>query len=317
MTFLIFSEQEKRMDKTSRSFCSFLSVNNILCNLAEKDGKAVLEKLIAMLQRHFPELDMDYTRHEIESREALYPTMIAPGLAIPHARIPGLDQALTAMACIPGGCDFGGSEPAKVMILLLSPVNNPNLHMQILAALAAEFQAAEFTDKIARLASPQEVYNYFDRRGTVIPDYLRARDLMEAFPVMLQENNTLMTAVKLFALNRCEELPVVDNTGDLRGMLALADLLKYSLPEHLLWMEDLSPIYQLQPFSDMLKTADETKVADVMREEFISAPADAPAVELAKIFLKERLSQLVIVDQAGKPAGVVTLKNFSAKLFWD
>ena len=64
------------MDKTSRSFCSFLSVNNILCNLAEKDGKAVLEKLIAMLQRHFPELDMDYTRHEIESREALYPTMI-------------------------------------------------------------------------------------------------------------------------------------------------------------------------------------------------------------------------------------------------
>ena len=104
---------------------------------------------------------------------------------------------------------------------------------------------------------------------------------------------------------------------DLRGVLTLTDLLKYSLPEHLLWLEDLSPMYRLQPFSDMLKTADETKVADVMREEFTSAPVDAPAVELAKTFLIGNLFQLIIVDADGKPAGMVTLKNFSAKLFWE
>jgi len=89
------------------------------------------------------------------------------------------------------------------------------------------------------------------------------------------------------------------------------------LPEHLLWLEDLSPIYQLQPFSDMLKTADETKVADIMREEFISAHIADPAVKLAKIFLTENLSRLMIIDDDGKPAGVVTLKDFSAKLFWE
>ena len=118
-------------------------------------------------------------------------------------------------------------------------------------------------------------------------------------------------------MTKSEELPVVDNTGDLRGILSLADLLKYSLPEHLLWLEDLSPIYELQPFSDMLKTADETKVADVMREEFTVASVDDPAVKLAKVFLVSNLPQLIIADAAGKPAGVVTLKNFSAKLFWD
>ena len=123
--------------------------------------------------------------------------------------------------------------------------------------------------------------------------------------------------MKKFAVTRSEELPVVDNAGDLRGILSLADLLKYSLPEHLLWLEDLSPIYQLQPFSDMLKTADETKVADIMREEFVSAHVDDPAVKLAKVFLMSQLPQLMILDDAGKPAGVVSLKNFSAKLFWD
>ena len=140
---------------------------------------------------------------------------------------------------------------------------------------------------------------------------------MEKFPDMLQETDSILDAVKKFAVTRTGELPVIDNTGDLRGILSLTDLLRYSLPEHLLWLQDLSPIYQLQPFSDMLKTADETKVADIMREEFISANVNDPAVKLAKIFLVNNLSRLTILDDNGRPAGVVTLKNFSAKLFWE
>lgn len=305
------------MKKERRSFCSFLQANNITCGIADTDGKVVLEKLIELLKRHYPELDIDYTRREVESREALFPTMVAPGLAIPHARIPGLSEALTAIACIPQGCDFGGVTKAKVMILLLTPVDDPNLHIQLLSALATEFEDEAVTEKIANAASAQDVLNHFSCGLSNIPDYLKAADLMEKFPDMLQETDSILDAVKKFAVTRSEELPVVDNAGDLRGILSLADLLKYSLPEHLLWLEDLSPIYQLQPFSDMLKTADETKVADIMREEFVSAHVDDPAVKLAKVFLMSQLPQLMILDDAGKPAGVVSLKNFSAKLFWD
>lgn len=305
------------MKKQSLSFCNFLQVNNILCGLEENDGKVVLEKLITLLKRHFPELDIDFTRSEIEAREALYPTMVAPGLAIPHARIPGLKNPLTAIACIPNGCDFGTDDKAKVMVLLLTPVDNPNLHVQLLSALATAFAAEGVTTGVANAANPQEVLKYFEDDSAVIPDYLKAADLLEQFPDMLQETDSILDAVKKFALTRTEELPVVDDAGDLRGVLSLADLFQYSLPEHLLWLEDLSPIYELQPFSDMLKTADETKVADIMREEFLSANVKDPAVKLAKIFLMNKLSQLIIVDDAGKVAGVVTLKNFSAKVFWE
>ena len=304
------------MKKQPNIFCNFLQMNNILCGLKEADGKIVLGKLISTLQQHSPGLDIDFVRKEVESREALFPTMVAPGFAIPHARIPGLAEPLTAIACIPAGCEFGGKTKAKVMILLLTPVDNPNLHVQLLSGLAVEFSDPAVTEKIAGMNSPEEVYNHFFSNVT-IPDYLKAADLMEPFPEMLQETDSILDAIKKFAVSRTEELPVVDNTGDLRGILSLSDLLKYSLPEHLLWLEDLSPIYKLQPFSDMLKTADETKVADIMREEFIRAGVDSPAVELAKVFLMSQLSQLIIVDGAGRPAGMVTLKNFSAKLFWD
>ena len=305
------------MKKETLSFCNFLQMNNILCGIEESDGKIVLEKLINLLKRHFPELDIEFTRREIEAREALYPTMVAPGLAIPHARIPGLKEPLTAIACIPNGCNFGTADKAKVMILLLTPVDNPNLHVQLLSALAKAFSSGSVIDDIAQKSTPQEIISYFSDGTAVIPDYLKAGDLMEKFPVMLQETDSILDAVKKFAVTKTEELPVVDDAGDLRGILSLTDLFKYSLPEHLLWLEDLSPIYELQPFSDMLKTADETKVADIMREEFFKANVSDPAVKLAKTFLMNNLSQLIITDDSGKPAGVVTLKNFSAKLFWE
>ena len=56
---------------------------------------------------------------------------------------------------------------------------------------------------------------------------------------------------------------------------------------------------------------------DIMREEFIQAEVNDPAVKLAKIFLINKISQMIITDGDGKPVGMVTLKNFSAKLFWD
>jgi CBS domain-containing protein len=58
-------------------------------------------------------------------------------------------------------------------------------------------------------------------------------------------------------------------------------------------------------------------MADIMREEFVMAQVDDPAVKLAKIFLQNNLSQLLIVNKENKVAGMVSLKNFSAKLFWD
>ena len=305
------------MKKEQNIFGKFLSRENILCGVRESDGEIVLGKLISILQQHSPGLDTEFIRGAVASREALFPTMVAPGLALPHARIPGLTEPLTAIACIPDGCRFGGETPAEVMVLLLSPVANPNLHVQLMASLAVEFIEAGAIEKVAAMKSPDEVYRHFAASLAAAPDYLKAADLMEPFPEMLQETDSILDAVRKFAVSRSEELPVVDNTGDLRGILSLSDLLKYSLPEHLLWLEDLSPIYKLQPFSDMLKTADETKVADVMREEFIRANVNDPAVKLAKIFLISNLSQLIIVDDAGKPAGMVTLKNFSAKLFWD
>ena len=82
-------------------------------------------------------------------------------------------------------------------------------------------------------------------------------------------------------------------------------------------MEDLTPIYRFQPFADMLKSSDDTRVADIMREEFVTVDREVPAVQLAKLFLVHQVHKRIITGPGGKLAGVVELKEFCAKLFWE
>ena len=279
----------------------------------------VLCKLLEALNRHYPKLDIEKAGAEVRARESIFSTVIAPGLALPHARIAGLPFPLVAVASTPNGVATKHSEEKVVMtVLVLTPQDEPNLHLQILAALSAVFADGNRLEKLSKITDTKTFFaalSSAEGEGD-LPSYLTAADVMSTPPAVLQETDTVGHAIRTFATTKSEELPVLDSTGDLRGVLALTDLLRYSLPKHLLWMENLTPIYQFQPFAEMLKTAEENKVADVMREDFTTVESDVPAVQLAKLFLVDKVSQLMITRD-GKYAGVVELKSFCARLFWE
>lgn len=302
-----------------QKFSDYLSINNIICNVEAADQETVLCKLLEALNRHYPKLDIEKAGAEVRVRESMFSTVVAPGLAVPHARIAGLPFPLVAVASTPNGIAVKNSEEKVVMtVLVLTPQDEPNLHLQILAALSAAFADGNRLEDLAKIGDANKFFAALSNAEgeNDMPSYLKASDVMSVPPAVLLETDTLGHAIRTFATTKSEELPVLDSSGDLRGVLALTDLLRYSLPKHLLWMENLTPIYQFQPFAEMLKTAEENKVADVMREDFTTVEADVPAVQLAKLFLVDKVSQLMITNN-GKYAGVVELKSFCARLFWE
>lgn len=297
-------------------FYDLLPVNNIVCRSEISDRDELLRAMLEMLKRHHPALDLELARHEVSAREQLFPTMVAPGLAVPHARLPGMDAPLMGMICTPAGVDFGSDlGKAQVTLLLLTPVDDPNLNLQIVSELARLFCDSTMIDRVLDCSTPAEVLELFGAQHHELKTSLSAGDLMTPPPVILRETDTLADAIRCFATVKWPELVVLDDEGDARGVLALTDLLKYSLPEHLLWMDDLSPIDRFQPFADVLRTANEARVADVMREEFLSVDKTVPAIQVAKLFTVHQLRLLTITDR-GRFAGVIELKSFCAQLFW-
>ncbi len=295
----------------------FLAEGNVICGLQAATSAGAIHELASLLTRHNPGIQLAETVAAVVAREQLMPTVVAPGLAVPHARLPGLRQLLVAMGTSPAGIDFQapGMPPVKVVILILSPKDDPATHLKLLAALAKDFKDEAAVGRIAAIASPKALIECFAGTATQGRDHLQARDVMNATPVTLLEHETLEKAIETFATRGLLDVPVVDQEGDVRGALSLEDILRFSLPEHLLWMDDLSPILHFQPFAEMLKSEGETKIADIMREEFASVPETLPAIQLAKMFIMENQRQILVVD-GGKLTGVVNLHEFTTKLFW-
>ena len=299
-------------------FYQFLAEGNIVCNIDAKDSRELIEKLSEQLCKTTPGLNKSDMIKAVTARESIVPTVIAPGLAVPHARMADIDRMLVALGTSLDGIDFNspGMPPVKVAVLILTPKDDPGLHLQVLSALAKDFEDPDNIERVAALEDAAAVLDYFTTGELKLPDFVRARDLMTRKYVTLQESDNLHKVIETFAMEQVKTIPVIDNEGDLRGIVSLEDVLRFSLPEHLLWMNDLSSIYRFQPFADMLKSDEETKLADFMSEDMITVDIDIPAVQLAKLFIMHKVDQILVIDK-DKLVGLVNMKDFILKLFWE
>lgn len=299
-----------------KNFYTYLLEDNILCNTCGINEQDIILSLMNIIAADAPSLDIPAAIEEVEKREAIFSTVIAPGLAVPHARLVNIDKPLVAMACCPDGITFHNQQ-VKILVLLLTPISEPNLHLQLMAALAKDFSAEDAIDKVAKFSAPADVIEYFRSKEVVMVDYLTAKEVMRENVRTMLDTDTLLEAINAFSTSNAEEFPVIDAKGNIRGIVSLTDLLRQCMPEHMLWMEDLSSIYKMQPFAAMLENACTTQLSKVMNQDFITVGEDVPAVQLAKLFLTDNIRCLIVTDRNGKISGIVKLKEFCAKFFWE
>lgn len=76
-------------------------------------------------------------------------------------------------------------------------------------------------------------YGVDDRQNDTVLDHTVAiRELMTTTPVTLRDSGTIRDAVGILAEGRFHSLPVVDDAGDLVGLVTTTDLLRYLLEQY-------------------------------------------------------------------------------------
>ena len=194
-----------------KHFYELLTSENIVCASMISSRDTLLDEMLKLLKRHHPALDLDEAAAEVTAREALFPTVVAPGLAVPHARICGLKEPLLALVCTPNGADFRSElGDVKVTILLLTPVEEPDLHLQMLSEIARTFGAPAMIDKVAACAASEQVLKLFSSNGQDIENCLTAGDLIDTPSAILRETGSLSGAIRAFATTGSVELVVPD-----------------------------------------------------------------------------------------------------------
>lgn len=93
-------------------------------------------------------------------RERLGTTGVGQGIAIPHGKLPGLDQLYALFARLDGPIDFDAidEQPVDLICLLLAPETAGADHLKALAQVSRLLRNKAICEKIRGSDSPDAIY---------------------------------------------------------------------------------------------------------------------------------------------------------------
>lgn len=113
-----------------------LDAGAIVLNLAAADRDAAIEALARAIPPERLPPGTDVTRLALE-REAQVATDLGMGVAIPHARCPGLAGPLVVLGRSAAGVTFSAhSPPVRLIFLLVTPADQPTVQLALLSQIA-------------------------------------------------------------------------------------------------------------------------------------------------------------------------------------
>jgi len=134
------------------SYLTYKSIYFVQPGLSKQD---VLVELMATME--LP--DQAAALKAVTDREAAGPTVIAPGIAVPHARVEGLSKITAALGICPAGIMDPAADggPIHLFILFVGPTGNMREHLGFLASVASLFQLEGFGNTLLQQTTPVHI----------------------------------------------------------------------------------------------------------------------------------------------------------------
>lgn len=142
------------------NIANFLTQNDVMTEVRASDKDKLLKDLSTRAALEVG-LDPALVSAEILKREELGSTGLGSGVAIPHARIPGLGKARGVLAQLNRAIDFAAidEEPVDLVFLLLLPNSSTGEQLNALAAVARQLRRPTIAAMLRKARDGSEAYN--------------------------------------------------------------------------------------------------------------------------------------------------------------
>ena len=143
-----------------------LEVLNIDCvkvPLVAHDKRGVISELVDALSASGAVTDADVVKQIVWQRESQRSTGIGEGLALPHGKSSAVKRIAMAIGkpAQPMEYDSIDKKPVQLVILLVSPPDKKDEHIQALGKISKIMTSAEFRQRAYAAQSPMELYALF------------------------------------------------------------------------------------------------------------------------------------------------------------
>lgn len=196
---------------------SILNKDACIINITDRKGEPVLRKIseIAAQTKQCRGIPVDTIYQKLKEREDQGSTGFGNGIAIPHTRIPGMDDFLLFITTTPHGIDFSAIDKKKVTVFLtlLGPEEKVNEHLQILASISHVLSSSTLKKEILSSKTSEAVYEAFLRHARIAEKKKQPTQKMKALFVILYLEDFLYEILEFFIEKGLEGATIIESSG--------------------------------------------------------------------------------------------------------
>lgn len=139
----------------------FVCFDAVIPDLGASDRDEVIKELVGAISAAgmIPKTRAKDIAQAVIDREHEASTGIGKGVAVPHVKHSSVKKVVAAIGCSTAGIDFSSldKEPAYSVILLLSPENNPDKHLQAMENIFKNLQKDDFRRFLRQAQSTEAI----------------------------------------------------------------------------------------------------------------------------------------------------------------
>ena len=141
--------------------------NLVTVNLKSRTSESAISEIVDQLYRSRKIKDKKQILESLLKRERLGSTGVGGGVAIPHARIAELKEAVLFVGLSKRGINFSSvdDKPVQLVVLFLTPLLESELHLKILSKVATVLNNKVFAGQLMQCSSNEELYHLLTKGG--------------------------------------------------------------------------------------------------------------------------------------------------------
>lgn len=133
----------------------------IIPELESKDRNGAVRELVEILYREgrLGSLEPEKLTKAIIQRENEASTGMGKGVALPHIKVDGIEEPVAAVGRSSKGIDFRSldKQPVYTILLLISPKENPDKHLQAMEILFRHLNQDDFRRFLRQAQTVEEI----------------------------------------------------------------------------------------------------------------------------------------------------------------
>lgn len=268
----------------------------------------LIKAMVKRIEKHptieKSKLSADMIFDALMKRESLASTGLGNGVAMPHARLPEIDEIVVSFFTLEREIDYGALDnlPVSVAALILIPEKKPGKGLKIMAQFAHLF--AKHLEKVKTIRSVKELIRLVAELDLSIEEPLLAKDIMSELPFEVFEETPLKDITKQMETFHLNGVPVLNSAHELVGEITCGNLFNIGIPEFFKSLKSVSFVSYYDPFEGYFEQEAKAVASTVMTPVATPLELSTTILEIVYLLVVKKYPMLYVVD-AGKVVGMI------------